>query len=186
LRTFHCNRYRFCSITDAYCCVEPGDAGGDDCLLPSSGLIYSFNTVADVTGDYPYCGPVEDDGGTPDPDGGDLPDGSTGNDAGDGGGFLTCNEAIAAVAGPGPNPLAVACPNAGGFPAACVAAIAWEPGISCNEFCATMGLSCIYNGEANGTNAGIAECSDSFQQPSPTVTQWCGTESDADHWCHCD
>jgi hypothetical protein len=179
LRTYSCDKYRFCSHTEGYCCVQPGDASGSDCVTSSTGLLYTFNHLPDVSGDFPYCGAVPGDASIGTPGDGGLPNASDGGDGG-----LSCSEAIAALAGSGPS--AVACPNAGGFPATCVAALDWQLGVSCDNFCATMGLTCIYNGEASGTSSGVASCADSFAQPSPSVTSWCGNLSDTDKWCHCD
>jgi hypothetical protein len=197
-RQFTCKNYRFCSVTEAYCCVPPSDAGAiEGCSLGSAYLGYSFTTVGNVSGNYPYCGAVaEEDGGIVEADAStgddasiiDLDSGPVSDaaaaDASTDGGLMTCSEAIADLAGAGPTYSALACPNAGGFPAACVAALDWQLGVSCNSFCASIGLSCIYNGQAFGTSTG-ASCSDSFMQPTPTVTEWCDDVTDADHWCHC-
>lgn len=177
-RVVSCHNYRFCSQTDVYCCVQPGDAGGSDCDLNSAYVGYSFNTVADVTGDFPYCGAVVEE------DGGIIGDLDASGDASADGGLMTCNEAIADLAGSGPS--AVSCSPAGGVTASCVAALDWQLGVTCNSFCASIGLGCVYDGEASGaaSGSGVASCSDSFNQPNP-ATQYCDTNSDADHWCHC-
>lgn len=178
LRTFSCDKYRFCSHTEGYCCVEPGDASGADCLLSSTGITYSFNHLADVTGDFPYCGPVGD--------GGDLPDGS-----GDGGFVPTtsCQQALTSLIGDANYPSAAFCTaktdagvDAGGV--GCAVALDWELGVSCDNFCASSGNSCVYAGLMWGSSTG-ADC-DAAVTPPTTPTTECGTTTDADILCYCD
>lgn len=163
LREVSCNKYRYCSTTTAYCCVDPTDAGDSGCLLSSEFLGYSFQTVPDVTGDYPYCGATDAGGG-----GGD-------------GGAMTCASAVAGLAGSGGTPMALECAGDGG--ASCVAMLDWTLGVSCASFCATLGSSCQYAALAWGSSTG-ADCGATLTPPAAASAE-CQTQTDADVLCHC-
>jgi hypothetical protein len=162
LREVTCSKFRYCSTTTAYCCVDPTDAGDAGCVLSSAFLGYSFQTVPNVTGDYPYCGGTGDAGG------------------GDGGG-LTCASAVADLAGNGGTPMAAECQSDGG--PSCSAMLDWTLGISCASFCASLGSSCQYAALAWGSSTG-ADCGATLTPPAAASAE-CQTQTDADVLCHC-
>jgi len=166
LRTFTCKNYQFCNVISASCCVPGGDAGSpsDGCNLTSTFLGYSFTPTDSNGGEYPYC---------------DSGDGGLQADAG-----MSCDEAwVAQIGGGDANFGGAQCAINADSGAQCAGVLRMFT-TSCTNFCASIGLSCIYANQLNG--GGDPSCSvDPNAFPPQTPTTHCSTVTDLNIWCSC-